>query len=347
MLNETQEDPNIEQVVCSYPAVPVGGGVVIQGDRCGIAEDSEASDGTTIVNFGPWVGKQSVTDINTGGIAIGAPLFASKADPVVLSNLSTGVFFGWAREVVTTGATKTISVKKGGDSGGVLAASAIGTTQLATSAVTAAKMTWPVDPSAITPGTTLTGTLVKIGTSATPFALNTAGQTGLMAFFSTTAATLTTYGKYLRLDALGAGAETIAGRFKTLLKIAAVGNAHGLHATLETDTSAGDVTGLGTGVRGNVVLANRAITEGTYYGVLGEIYPNGATSDVPAGSNAALAANIQPGTALDLTGNLVAFSGTDGSTKPIYTHGAGNTSSGSIRILVNGQTKFLRFYDAE
>jgi hypothetical protein len=139
MLNETHT-PDVLRVIATYPTTPAAGGVVIYGDLAGVAEGAEDADGYTVVKFGPWIGTQSVTDINTGGIAIGAPLFASKATPVVLSNLSTGVFFGWANAVVTTGATKTIEVIKDAYAGGVVGAGSIGTTQLAASGVTAAKL---------------------------------------------------------------------------------------------------------------------------------------------------------------------------------------------------------------
>jgi hypothetical protein len=140
MLNETHTPDNL-RVVCSYPTTPAAGGVVIYGDLCGIAEtDEDTTTGETVVRFGPWVGDLSVQDINTGGIAVGAPLFASKASPVVLSNLATGVFFGWANEVVSTGATATIEVIKAGYAGGILAASAIGSTQLAAGGVIESKL---------------------------------------------------------------------------------------------------------------------------------------------------------------------------------------------------------------
>jgi len=152
MLNETHDPDNI-RVIASYPTTPAAGGVVIYGDLVGIAEnDEDTTTGETVTRFGPWIGELEVTDVNTGGIAKGAPLFASKATPIVLSNLASGVFFGWANEVVTTGATATIEVIKAGYSGGVLASSAVGTTQLAAGAVTLAK----VSPA------TMDGTICKV-----------------------------------------------------------------------------------------------------------------------------------------------------------------------------------------
>lgn len=139
MLNETHAPDNL-RVVCSYPTTPAAGGVVIYGDLCGIAEGDEDAAGYTVVRFGQWVGNLSVTDVNTGGIAVGAPLFASKTTPVVLSNLATGVFFGWANEVVSDGATATIEVIKAGYAGGILASGAVNTTQLAAGGVTEPKL---------------------------------------------------------------------------------------------------------------------------------------------------------------------------------------------------------------
>jgi hypothetical protein len=180
-----------------------------------------------------------------------------------------------------------------------------------------------------------------IGSSATPLAINTADDCGLKAYFSTTATSGTTYGHYIRLDVNGASVEGIAGRFKTLLKIASVGNAHGLHATLETDTSAGNVTGLGTGARANLVVADRAHAAGTYYGLMAEIYPLGDTAALPAGSNACLGINAQAGTAMDLVANAISFSGTDGTGAMIDTSSVTPTYAGSIRILVNGAVRYL------
>jgi hypothetical protein len=204
---------------------------------------------------------------------------------------------------------------------------------------------YPVDLSLATgTGTALAQT---IGTVAGPVALSTANQSGVKEYYITALTTGTTYGHYIMLTSTGVGVEAISHRARTYLSTAAAANAHGSHATLELDTSAGDVTGLGTGLRGNVVVTGRVVAAGTYYGVLAEIFASDNTAALPTASNAALGLNIQPGTAMDLVGNLMAFAGTDGSTKPIYTHAAGNTSSGSIRILVNGAKKYLRFYDAE
>ncbi|MCB5277829.1 MAG: hypothetical protein LHW62_09075, partial [Candidatus Cloacimonetes bacterium] len=82
----------------------------------------------------------SVTDSLGGAIAKGDPLFASKADPVVVSNNSAGVFLGYANEAVDNGDTTTIEVIHPPMIGGIMSAGAIGTTELAPGAVTATEI---------------------------------------------------------------------------------------------------------------------------------------------------------------------------------------------------------------
>lgn len=187
----------------------------------------------------------------------------------------------------------------------------------------------------------------RVGTVAAPLAMNTVDAKAYQRYYSTTATSGTTYTTYDYLKVMGAGVEGIAARSKVLLGIAGVGNAHGHHATLETDTLAGAITGLGTGLRGNLVIANRAHATGTWYGMMAEIYPLGNTAALPANSNACLGLNAQPGTAMDLVANAIAFNGTDGTGKMIYTNNDADTAVGSIRVLVNGAVKYLRFYAAE
>jgi len=136
MLNETHT-PDCIRVIATYPAVPAAGGVVVYGKLTGVAQGSEDADGYTVTQFGPFIGTFSV--VSSGAIAKGDSIFASESSPVVLSNISTGIFFGWANAAIASG-TATIEVIKAGYAGGILAANAIGTTQLAASAVTAAKL---------------------------------------------------------------------------------------------------------------------------------------------------------------------------------------------------------------
>ena len=209
-----------------------------------------------------------------------------------------------------------------------------------------APSSYPVDLSAATgTGTALAET---IGTVGSPVALSTANQSGFKEYYTTALTTGTTYGHYTMLTSTGVGVEAIAARSRTYLSTAAAANAHGSHASLEIDTSAGSVSGLGTGLRGNIVLPNRAIAAGTYYGVYAELYAGGNTTALPANSNACLGINSQPGTAMDLVANAIAFNGTDATGAMIYTAGeAAPAVVGSIRILVNGAIKYLYYGAAQ
>lgn len=290
------------------------GDPVLVGDLIvGIAFNSAAAatDLITIDTEGIWFLSAAATDYEgNSAIAPGDQIYINKSTCILSknSNKSTQQRFGYA----------------------------LGDVPSSTTAVVAIKVHF--DPDDATE---------RIGTQAAPMAINTVNYTSYLKWLSTTATSGTTYGDYTRLDVNGAGVEGIAGRSKVMLTVAGVGNAHGRHDTLETDTSAGAITGLGTGHRANLVIANRAHATGTWYGAMAEIYALGNSAALPAGSNAALGINIQPGTAMDLVANSIAFSATDGSTKPIYTHNPGNTFSGSIRILVNGAVKYLYFANSE
>jgi hypothetical protein len=189
---------------------------------------------------------------------------------------------------------------------------------------------------------------LTVGTTSSPLALTVADEMGQKQYYSTAKTSGTNYGTYVRMDASGAGVEAIAGRRKTLLTGTTVGNAHGGHDTLEI-SDAGMVTGLGTGLRGNVVFnTDTVVTGGTYYGVMAEIYPAGATSALPAGSNACLCCSAPTGSALDDVVNAIAFSGADGAGHMIHTQSNHPTTlAGSIRILVNGSKAYLPFYTSE
>lgn len=131
MAVNVDEDPGYQRaVVVTYPTSPVSGGVCLYGKLAGIALTDERAAGDTTVDFGPYVVSISVTDNVTGGIAKGAPLFASETSPVVVSNTSSGVFFGYADEIVASGATSTIRVIHPPMIGGVLGAGVIGQTQI-------------------------------------------------------------------------------------------------------------------------------------------------------------------------------------------------------------------------
>ena len=186
-------------------------------------------------------------------------------------------------------------------------------------------------------------------TSASPFSLSTtANAIGIEQYWTSAATSGTTYGKKNTLTGAGIGAEFIAGRDRCILT-AAAGNGYGYHGTLEVKDT-GYVTGQGAGIRGNIVFStDTVVPNGTYYGVLAEIYPIGNTGALPAGSNACLGINAQPGTANDSVVNAIAFNGTSASGKMLYVHSftPAGTATASIRVLINGVVKYLYVYDAQ
>jgi hypothetical protein len=150
------------------------------------------------------------------------------------------------------------------------------------------------------------------------------------------------YAAYFMLSASGAAGESIATRGRTVLT-AAKANAHGAHNTLELGTG-GSVSGLGTGTRSNIIVPDSAVAAGTYYAMMAEIYTGGNTSALPTNSNAALCINVVAGTAMDLVANAIAFNGTDGDGKMIYTGAVPDTLEGSIRVLINGVKHYIPVY---
>jgi len=197
-------------------------------------------------------------------------------------------------------------------------------------------------------GTTVTmkdGVRFGAGSATSPNTLLT-DERGTNNYYTSAATSGTNYARYTYLAGTGIGAEFIAGRDKCVLS-AIAGNAHGNHSTVEV-TSTGRVTGLCTGVRGNIVFAtDTAVTGGTYYGVMAELFPAGNTSALPTASNACLCCSVPTGTALDLVANAFSFAGADGTGKMIYTHTAGGTQHGTIRVIINGVKKWIPFMQAE
>lgn len=138
-----------QSVVCSSPASPVSGDPVRYGNMTGLALTDEGEGGNisteTTVEFGPYVADLSVKGVDGSGnsaVAVGDALWYVDADTPHLSKKSAGYFYGIALEAVDAGATATIQVLHIPSPGtGTLAAGSIGATQLASAAVTAAKLT--------------------------------------------------------------------------------------------------------------------------------------------------------------------------------------------------------------
>jgi hypothetical protein len=193
--------------------------------------------------------------------------------------------------------------------------------------------------------------VMGVGTSADPATWSTADKALIEFRAKGTATTGTTYGQYIGLECTSA-AEHIPIRGRAYLT-GTTGNAHGGHFTLEDDATSGKITGLGTGCRMNWVLGDAAQeANGTYYGAMAEIYCSGSSSTPAAVTRYAC---LAIGVGGDATGaatvlNAIDFynAGTDGTGKMIYTHShVQGDAAGSIRVLINGTAKYIKFWDAE
>lgn len=181
--NMTREDTSRMSVVVTHPTAPVSNDPVRYGLRTGVALVDEAEGGNptgyTTVDFGDREWKLSVKGVNDSGnsaVAVGDPIYYVDADTPPLSKKASGYFFGFASEVVTSGATASIKVVHVQSPGsGTLSAGGVNTTQLAANAVTAAKLT----------ATLATGfipiPLASLREIVTNDIVNTAGDAGVLA----------------------------------------------------------------------------------------------------------------------------------------------------------------------
>ena len=192
--------------------------------------------------------------------------------------------------------------------------------------------------------------LAGVGTYADPATTAVAGS-NMFEFRTQTTATADDF-RGFRLDAdfagVGVSGDAIRGR-GLVTAAGTAGTVDGGAFTLEYN--GGQVAGQGTGLRGNLVLPNAALAGGTVYGTIAEIYAGGANSDAGGATKHAILGVLSTGdgTGADRTLNAVEFLGnTDGSGYMIYSHNhAEGNAEGSIRVLINGAVRFLKFWAAE
>jgi len=170
----------------THPTTPLSGQPCRIGLETGMALTDEGGGGNTstqtTVDTGPFRALLSVKGVNDSGnsaVAVGDALFYVDADindgTGFLSKKSSGYFYGFADDTVTSGATSTINVWHVPSPGsGTLSAGLVGTTQLAANGVTAAKLT-----------TTLATGYIPLPLAsareiATNDIINTAGDAGML-----------------------------------------------------------------------------------------------------------------------------------------------------------------------
>ena len=102
----------VQNIVCTTPAIPKVGDLVIVGDLVGYATQDEDTGGNTVVDFGPKTLKGPVSAVGAN-ITPGTPLFAAvDTGVVVVNNTATGKFLGYALGSVTSGSSGTIEFLK-------------------------------------------------------------------------------------------------------------------------------------------------------------------------------------------------------------------------------------------
>lgn len=132
-----------------YQYLPVGAGVksgdpVACGTMTGVALTDRDTAGYSTIDFGGIydLSVEAVDDDGNSAVAVGDKLYYTSTDDPVLTKKSSGMFFGFAREGITSGETATIEVMifAGPGPGSADIIGPITTDQLADEAVTGPKI---------------------------------------------------------------------------------------------------------------------------------------------------------------------------------------------------------------
>ncbi len=153
---------------------------------------------------------------------------------------------------------------------------------------------------------------------------------------------------YSRYELAGAGGGGECLRSATLLS-AANGTAHGGHVSLEV-SAAGYVTGLGAGVRGQLYAQGIAPANGTYYGMMAEVYYDASATLAAATESAILAIQANgDATAAATMLNAISFKGGASSSggQMVSPGTSMGTVTGTIRVLINGAVAYIPYYSHE
>jgi hypothetical protein len=117
-------------------------GGVAAGDPCligqipGVAMQAKDTSNGAVVDMGGAynLSVKAINDAGNSAVAVGDAIFYVTGDTPKLSKKASGMLFGWALAIVTTGATATIAVKLATDPGSAGAGN-LGTNQIPGSAI--------------------------------------------------------------------------------------------------------------------------------------------------------------------------------------------------------------------
>lgn len=186
------------------------------------------------------------------------------------------------------------------------------------------------------------------GTSASPLTKDTADKNFFGYWLKSSATSGTTRGLYQKLYlSSGAGGESVRAATQVENNTPA-DTCNGAHISLMFGSSAGNITGLGTAVRGTLHIPTGRAINGTIAALQAEIYGDGASGAI--GGTASLIRAIVDGHAdlkgsFDTNGYFMDVQGlTSGDGKCLYTGAAPDTLLGSLRMRIGSTVCYLPVY---
>ena len=190
-----------------------------------------------------------------------------------------------------------------------------------------------------------------VGSATTPIAISIASNKFMGFYISDSATSGTAVGHYMRLYVKGTGGGGCAGRFYCDLAGVAGNGGSGIQATcgLGESTSAGSVSGLGTGVYANVYFPNATVSGGTYAAVNAELYSGGGSTVITATRSSYIRFSNAGGatTAIDTTSYLFDLVGfTSGASSIYYEKGSAATGTlqGALKVGTPAGDRFIPLY---
>jgi hypothetical protein len=192
----------------------------------------------------------------------------------------------------------------------------------------------------------------SIGDTTSPITSAIANAKFMGFYISNSATSGISVGHYMRLYVTGTGGGGCAGRFYCDLTGTSASGGSGIQATcgLGESTTAGHVSGLGTGVYANVFFPNAAVSGGTYAAINCELYSGGSSTDVSATRSSFIRFNVG-GTAdkVDASVYLFDLSGfTSASGSVYYYKGSAITPTnlyGVVRVITPNGAAYIPLYN--
>ncbi len=192
--------------------------------------------------------------------------------------------------------------------------------------------------------------LLGAGSSSSQISTASADKNFLGFWVSSSAASGTARGMYLRLYLTGGSGGEAVRAFTTVSNNAPADTVNGAHISLNFGASAGNITGLGTAVRATLHVPNRSLG-GTAAAVQAELYTDGASSALGGlTSFLRLVADGDGKAAIDTSGYLFELAGlTPATGKLCYVHTgtAPANTNGSLRVRIGGTAYYIMLYSAE